>query len=182
MRRILKFLLLVALLNAVRYAFGWPLEKLFVAEKLTAAIENNSDIFNWQFTAADWTRFYLFNFMSLFLISLIYLKIEPVVHGHPIWKSLKVYGVMFLYFATVSAAYMNQYNHPGDFYFYNILDRMLIFPVVAVANGVLYPRLFKDAAAEKHARTHGSMHSPLGEHFPGASHGAAGPSAGLHRL
>jgi hypothetical protein len=183
MRRILKFLLLVFLLNSIRYAAGWPLERLFIHEKLTAAMENNADIFNSQFTGFDWAAFFFVNFAMWFLISLIYVKIEPLVHGHPMRKSLKVYGVMFLFFVAISALYMNQYSHPSDFYVYNILDGMLIFPLVALANGLIHPRLFKDSTAQqKHARQHAPAHSPLAGHFPATPHGSPDPSGGLHRL
>lgn len=182
MKRILKFLLLVFLLNSIRYAVGWPLERLLVHEKLSAAMENSGDIFNLQFTAGNWAAFFFVNFMMWFLISVIYVKMEPVVHGHPIRKSLKVYGVMFLFFAAVSALYMNQYNHPGDFYVYHVLDGMLIFPLVAVANGLIHPRLFRSAGAQKHVRPHAQLHSPLAGHFPATPNGSPDPSAGLHRL
>jgi hypothetical protein len=54
---------------------------------------------------------------------------------------------MFLFFASVSAVYMNHYSHPKDFYIYNILDGLVVFPIVAVANGLLYPRFFRGDAA-----------------------------------
>ena len=35
---------------------------------------------------------------------------------------------------------MNHYSHPKDFYFFNVLDALIVFTIVAVANGLLYPR------------------------------------------
>ncbi len=181
MRRIRKLLLLVFLLNSIRYAVGWPLERLLIQERLAAAMETNSDIFNLQFNAWDWTSFVFINFMIWFLVSVIYVKIEPVVHGHPIRKSLKVYGVMFLFFVAISAFYMNQYSHPGDFYIYNILDAMLIFLLVAVANGLLHPRLFRTAAVQKQAMAHTAGRTPGPAHFSATPQTSPDPSAGIPR-
>ena len=181
MRRILKFLLLVFLLNSVCYAIGWPLERLLIQERLSAVIEGSPEIFNVVNSPWEWAVYFFANFMAWFMISVIYVKIEPQVHGHPIRKSLKVYGVMFLYFVAISAAYMNQYNHPSDFYVWNILDRMLIFPIMAVTNGLIHPRLFHGAAAEPHRRMHVQSHSPLSAHFPATPHGSPDASIGLPR-
>lgn len=181
MRRILKVFLLVFLLNSVRYAVGWPLERLFMREKLHAAMQDAGDIFNLQPTPWNWAAFFFVNFLIWFLITVVYVKIEPVVHGHPIRKSLKVYGVMFLFFVAISALYMNQYNHPGDFYVYHILDGMLIFPLVAVANGLIHPRLFRLPGAPKHVRPHAPMHPPLAGHFPATPPGSLDPSARIPR-
>jgi hypothetical protein len=46
-------------------------------------------------------------------------------------------------FACISAIYMNHDTHPKDFYLWNILDALLVFPFVALANGLLFPRIFK---------------------------------------
>ena len=181
MRRILKFLLLVFLLNSICYAVGWPLERFLIQDKLVEAMDNNADIFNVQFTAWNWAAYFFLNFMIWFLVSMIYVKIEPLVHGHPIRKSLKVYGVMFLYFVVISAFYMNQYSHPGDFYVYNILGLMLIFPIVAVANGLLHPRLYRSYAPQKHGVPHAPGPTPLPGHFPPAPHSSPDPSAGIPR-
>jgi arginine exporter protein ArgO len=51
--------------------------------------------------------------------------------------SLKTFALGWLFFASVSAIYMNHYSHPKDFYLWNILDAVLAFLIVAVANGLL---------------------------------------------
>jgi hypothetical protein len=177
MGRILKFLLLVVLLNVVRYALGWPLEKLLIFDRLFGAMAASEGYFNMQFSALDWTTSFFYNFMMWATVSVIYIKIQPVVHGSPIRKSLKVYGVMFIFFASVSAIYMNHYTHPKDFYLYNILDGMLVFPLVAVANGLIHPRLFKISETQKQPRPHAPAHPPLAGHFPAAQRHSPDPSA-----
>jgi hypothetical protein len=58
-------------------------------------------------------------------------------------NTLKVYGLMYLFLANVSAIYINHYRHPKDFYAYNMLDGLIVFPLVGIVNGVVYPPLFK---------------------------------------
>lgn len=50
---------------------------------------------------------------------------------------------MVLTFASISAIDMNHYSHPKEFYLYSFFDALLVFPIVAVATGLLYPIFFK---------------------------------------
>ena len=70
------------------------------------------------------------------------------LRGPLVVRSLKAYGVMWLMFASVSAIYMNHYSHPKTFYIFNILDAVIVFPIVAVANGLLHPLFFPEAAGK----------------------------------
>ena len=65
---------------------------------------------------------------------------RPALRGPDIVASLKVFAVMWLMFASVSAVYMNHYSHTRDFYLWNVLDALLVFTLVAVGNGYLYRR------------------------------------------
>ena len=81
--------------------------------------------------------------MMWLTISWVFVLLHPYLRGSPTVKILKVYGLMYLFFTSVSAIYMNHYSHPKDFYFYNIFDGLIIFPLVAIANGLVFPRIFK---------------------------------------
>lgn len=142
---LVKFLVLVAVLNVIRYALGWPLERLLIFNRLFGAMEKGSSCFNTAFTTFDWVTSYFYNFMMWLTLTWIFVKMHPVLAGNPVVRSLKIFGLGFLFFASVSAIYMNHYRHPKDFYFYNILDGMIVFPLVAVANGLIYPRVFPQA-------------------------------------
>jgi len=61
-------------------------------------------------------------------------------------KSLKAFGLSLLFFVSVSAIYMNHYSHSKWFYFWNCLDAIIVLGIVAVAGGLIYPRLFKEDA------------------------------------
>lgn len=75
--------------------------------------------------------------------SWIYYYIHPVFKGNHVTKSLKLYAIMLVVFASISAIYMNHYSHPKDFYVWSVVDAALVFPVVAIANGLLFPWIFK---------------------------------------
>lgn len=139
-----RFLALVVVLNLIRYLVSGPLEYLLgILPRLMAAMEESKTYFNTQFSSFDWITSYFYNFVLWLTISWVYVIAEPVLKGNSYVKSLKVYGLMWLAFASVSAIYMNHYRHPKAFYGWNVLDGVVAFGVVAIANGFLYPLLFK---------------------------------------
>ncbi len=142
-RDLVKFLTLVLALNLIRYVFGYPFEKLLIFGPLFGTMERNALCFNTTFTTSDWTTSYFYNFMMWLTITWVFVKMQPGLTGDAVTKSLKVYGLMFLFFASVSAIYMNHYRHGTTFYAYNILDGLIVYTLVAVANGLIYPRLFR---------------------------------------
>jgi hypothetical protein len=167
LRRVLKILLLAVLLTGVRYAIGYPLEIFLIQDKLRAVMSTDSDLFHVEFSPLEQVYSMAYNFLGWLMITVIYVKIEPLVHGHPIRRSLKVYAVMYMYFVSVSAIYMLRYARPTDFYIYFMLDRLLLFPLLAVANGILHPWLF---------RSHVPAHPAMPQYLPGrAAH--PGPPA-----
>jgi hypothetical protein len=140
---LLKFLALVVVLNVLRYLLGFPFEKWLIFERLLGAMQRSSSCFNTQFTTFDWATSYFYNFMMWLTITWVFVMMHPVLRGSILVKSLKVYALMFLFFASVSAIYMNHYRHPKDFYAYNILDGLIVYTLVGVVNGLIYPLLFK---------------------------------------
>jgi hypothetical protein len=142
-RDLVKFLTLVLALNLIRYVFGYPFEKLLIFDPLFGTMERNALCFNTTFTTFDWATSYFYNFMMWLTITWVFVAMQPRLAGDTVTKSLKVYGLMFLFFASVSAIYMNHYRHERTFYGYNILDALIVYTLVAVANGLIYPRLFR---------------------------------------
>ena len=135
----LKLLGLVVVLNIVRYVAAAPLEMYLVLGGLFGAMEGSA-CFNTTFTTVDWITSYFYNFMMWFSITLMFYVAEQSLEGGYVVRSLKLYAIAWLFFASLSAVYMNHYSHPADFYVFNILDAVIVFPIVAVANGLLYPR------------------------------------------
>ena len=139
----LKFLALVILLNIIRYAYAFlPVEQL-ATFPMFAVMGENPSYFNADFTTMDWATSFFYNFMMWLTCTWVFLLMQAQLKGHIIVRALKVYGLMFLMFASISAIYMNHYSHPKEFYYYSILDALLVFPVVAIATGLMYPVFFK---------------------------------------
>ncbi len=141
--RILKFLALVVLLNLVRYVVGGVVERPAVT-RLFRVMESYPAVFNNNFTTFDWVTSYFYNFMMWLTAAWVFALLAPSLRGHYVVRSLKVFGLILLFFFSLSAIYMNHYVHPKVFYFWNCVDALIVFPVVAVANGLLYPLLFKE--------------------------------------
>ena len=135
----LRFLLLVVVLNVIRYLVGGLVEAPLIMPYLFGAMQESTAYFNTDFATLDWMTSYFYNFMMWLTVVWLFYLLHPVLSGHMIVKSLKVFGMGWLFFASVSAIYMNHYSHPKAFYFWNILDAVIVFTIVAIANGLLYP-------------------------------------------
>ena len=73
---------------------------------------------------------------------------HSAIKGHHVVKSLKIFGLMGLFFISVAAVYMNHYTAEiKTFYLYSMLDAVILFPLVGLANGLLYPRIMTDGEA-----------------------------------
>lgn len=141
MRYFFRFILLVIVLNFIRYAAGMPLERVFIFDGLMGTMADNPSYFNTNFSTVDWVTSYFYNFMMWLTSVWIFDRMHPVFAGGWMAKSLKIFSITWLFFASVSAIYMNHYSHTKMFYIYNILDSLIVFTLVALANGFLYPRL-----------------------------------------
>ena len=142
---ILKFLAFVIVLNFLRYVIAAPLSMIIgILGPVFNAMDNSSSYFNTQFTTFDWVTSFIYNFGMWLTATWVFFIMEKRLSGNHILKSLKVYGLMYLFFISVSAIYMNHYSHPKDFYIFNMLDAIIAYGVVAVANGLLFPYFFKE--------------------------------------
>ena len=136
-----RFLALVVLLNVVRYLVAGVVEQMLVLPHLFGAMAESPEYFRTEFTTWDWITSYLYNFVMWGVAAWEFHLLRPVLRGGNVVASLKSFALMWLMFAAVSAIYMNHYSHPRDFYLWNILDAVIAFGTVAVANGLLYGRV-----------------------------------------
>ncbi|MDH3222995.1 MAG: hypothetical protein OEO23_04700 [Gemmatimonadota bacterium] len=143
----IRFLVLVVLLNVIRYVVTPLLETPFIFPRLFAAMEASPEYFNQAFSTWDWITSYAYNFVMWGCATWLFHLLRPVLKGGDVTASFKVFGLVWLLFASVSAIYMNHYSHPRNFYGWNILDAFLAFGLVALANGILYRRVMGTAAA-----------------------------------
>lgn len=145
--RIVRFLALVVILNLLRYLGGFLIEPLRIFPGMSAAMEDGAGNFNIAFETFDWVTSYFYNFIMWLTIVWVFHLMRPAIKGSDLVASFKVFGIMWVFFASVSAILMNHYSHPKDFYFWINLDGLLVYTFVAVCNGVLYRRIMGRHAA-----------------------------------
>ena len=99
---------------------------------------------NDDFTSTDFAISLFYNFVLWFTVELVFHWLHPVLRG-PIWvRSLKSYMLMALFFCSLAAIYMNHYSDEvKSFYLWSMVDALILFPLLGLANGVLYPRFFQ---------------------------------------
>jgi len=148
-KTLIRFFALVLLLNVIRYGVVGPLESVLIFPGLFGAMEASPDYFNTSFTRMDWVTSYGYNFGMWAVATWVFHLLRPVLTGGDVVASLKAFGIMWLMFASVSAIYMNHYSHPHDFYVWNIVDGLLAFGLLGLANGLLYRRVMGDGAATR---------------------------------
>lgn len=92
------------------------------------------------FTTTDWVTSFSYNFMLWFTIALVFYFTHRCFSGSWIVKSLKVWGLMLMFTLSLLAVVMNHYEH-REIYIYLMLSSVISFPIVALANGLLFPWL-----------------------------------------
>lgn len=144
MKTVLKFLLLVVILNVVRYLVGGPIEAITIMEPMHEVMPKYPQAFDTEFTNTDFAISFFYNFMLWLTAAWVFHIAHPALKGNFISKSFKIFGLMCLFFISLAAVYMNHYSDPiKKFYLFSMLDAIIVFSIVALANGLIYPRLFK---------------------------------------
>lgn len=152
MKTFLKFILLVVILNVVRYLIGGPIEGVTIMEPMHEVMPKYPDTFDTEFSSSDFALSFFYNFVMWLTATWVFHIAHPVVSGNFIVKSFKIFGLMCLFFISLAAIYMNHYVDPiKKFYLFSMLDAVIVFAIVALANGLIYPRLFKTAPDQAQA-------------------------------
>lgn len=144
---LMRFLGLVLILNVLRYSGGFLFEPFVIFPGLFGAMEESASYFRNEFTTFDWITSYIFNFLMWMSCTWIFHLARPVIRGSDLVASFKIFGILWLMFASTSAIYMNHYSHPRDFYFWSVFDALLVFALVAAGNGLLYRKIMGPRAA-----------------------------------
>lgn len=146
MARLLKLLVLVLILNLVRYLAGGPIEGLTIMEPMHRVMPRFPEVFDTQFSGADFAISLGYNYMLWFTATAVFHLMHPALKGGMLLKSLKSFGLMCLFFISLAAVYMNHYTDAvKPFYFWSMVDALIVFTLVAVANALLYPWFFPEA-------------------------------------
>lgn len=144
---ILRLSLLCILLNLIRYYVIGFIEGVVVMGPFLQAMGESASYFRTEFQTMDWVTSYAYNFVMWFTVVAAFHMVRPQLTGPMMVRSLKVFVFFAVVFAAISAIYMNHYSHPKDFYVWSILDAALVFPLMGLANGWLYPLLVKESSA-----------------------------------
>lgn len=146
MWQMIKLILLVVVLNVIRYLVGGPIEAVTIMEPMHAVMPKFPAVFNNEFTTNDFLISFFYNFMLWMTAGLIFHLTYRSFKGNMISKSLQVYGLLCLFFISLAAVYMNHYTEAVQpFYRYSMLDALIVFSIVGLANGLLYPLFFKES-------------------------------------
>ena len=138
---VVRLLLLTVALNVVRYLVGGSIEAVTIMEPMHAMMPNFPEVFNNDFSTTDFASSFGYNFTLWFAAVLAHHFMRPSFAGHEVVRSLKAFGVSLLAFVSLAAVYMNHFLEPiRSFFFWSLVDSLILFPVVAVACGLLYPR------------------------------------------
>lgn len=149
MKLLFKFLGLVVLLNIIRYLIGGPIEAVVLMEPMHAVMPQYPEVFDTDFSSTDFAVSLFYNFMLWLTATWVFYIAHPELKGNFIVKSLKLFALMGLFFISLAAIYMNHYTADiKTFYLYSMLDAVILFPLLGLANGLLFPRIFKKELTE----------------------------------
>lgn len=137
----LRFAALVVVLNVARYLVAGVVGQQLTMPGIMGVMQSHPQYFSDFSGRWDLPTSYLYNFFMWAVAAWLFHLLRPVLRGGDMAASLKSFGLAWLFFAAVSAIYMNHYSHPKSFYAWNLIDSVLAFGVVAVANGALYRRV-----------------------------------------
>jgi hypothetical protein len=140
----IRLLALTVVLNVIRYVVGGPIEAVTIAEPMHAVMPEYPQVFDVAFTSRDIAVSLGYNFAMWLTAGVVFHLLHPVLRGHMVLRSLQSYGLMALFFCSVAAVYMNHYQDPiKPFYLWSMVDAVIVFTLVGLANGLLYPLFFR---------------------------------------
>ncbi|MDX1395991.1 MAG: hypothetical protein R3195_16535 [Gemmatimonadota bacterium] len=147
MNTVIRLALLVIALNVVRYLVGGIIEGVTIMGPMHAPMAAYPDVFDLDFTTTDFAISLVYNYLMWFVAAVVFHLLNPTLSGS-IWvRSLKSYLLMAAFFCSLAAVYMNHYTAAvKPFYLWSMVDALIVFPLVGLANAVLYPLFFRGTA------------------------------------
>lgn len=143
-----RFFLYVLILNVVRYVVGMPIERVTISPAMQGLMTLYPNCFNADFAVNDFVISLFYNFVMWFAAVWMFHLAHPVLKGLLIWRSLKVFALLLLFYLGLSAVYMNHYtDNIKPFFLYSMLDGFILFAIVGISNGLLYRFFFKPRTA-----------------------------------
>ena len=147
MKTIAKLAGLVVLLNLVRYTLGGYLESLTIMEPMHRPLPLFPEAFDQDFSNLDFMISLVYNYAMWFVATVVFHLLNPVLRGPLILRSLQSYLLMAAFFCSLAAVYMNHYVAGiRPFYLWSMVDALIVFPLVGLANAALYPLFFRSGS------------------------------------
>ena len=144
-----RLLILVIILNVVRYVIGGAIEQFTIMEPMHRVMPQFPECFS-EFSVNDFVISLLYNFVMWFAATLAFHKMHPSLGGPMILRSLQSFGIMCLFFIGLAAVYMNHFTDPiKPFFLWSMVDALIVFAVVGLAAGLIYPFFFRKKMAER---------------------------------
>lgn len=124
------------------FAIGW-IEQYTIFGPMHEPMATYEDCFG--FTMDDLPLSHLFNYCLWLSVVLLFHLIRKSLEVKTIWASLIVFGICGLFFISLTGAYMNHFNDGIRVFFrYAMLDGVLLFGLLGLLNGWIYPLIFKE--------------------------------------
>jgi phosphatidylglycerophosphate synthase len=121
-----------------------PIENAVLMEPMHRIMPIYPAVFDVDFTTRDLVISLFYNYMMWFSATLVFHVAHPSMSGAMWLRSLKVFGLMMMFFCSLAAIYMNHYTTEfRAFYVWSMVDAMILFPIVGLANGLIYPLFFR---------------------------------------
>lgn len=140
--QLFKLLGYTILLNLLRYFPGSWIESYTIFNAMHQPMIDYPDCFG--FTQKDFPSSLFFNFTMWFSVVLIFHIGHRSLRVSMMMRSLILFGISCLFFVSLAAIYMNHYNEGiRVFYLFSMLDGIILFLLLGIINGYLYPVFFK---------------------------------------
>lgn len=137
---VVRLLLLVVALNVIRYLVIGPMEQVTIMEPMHRGFVDYPDFFNADFGANDFVISLLYNFSMWVAVVVSFHYMQPALGGPLLVRGLVSFGLSGLFFVSLAAVYMNHFrDHIKPFFFWSMVDAVLVFSLMGVAAGLLYP-------------------------------------------
>lgn len=147
LKTFLKLVLYTAVLNVFRYyPIGW-IELATLFEPMHAPMEQQALCFGFQ--PDDFTSSYIYNYLLWFWTVMIFHIGHRSIAGHMLIRSLVLFGLCAALFISLAAIYMNHFNQEIRVFFrWSMVDALVVFGLLALINGYLYPKIFRSTARD----------------------------------
>lgn len=102
------------------------------------------------FTMDDLPMSHLYNYGIWLVVVVLFHLIQPQISLPILAKSLLLFGLAALFFICITGAFMNHFNQGIRVFFrYVMLDALLVFGILGLVNGLLYPLIFMRSRSDQ---------------------------------